>query len=95
MTKVKFRPVKNKILIKQIFEEKDNKTESGLILSATQEDKSNIPTNRAEVIRVGKDTIEVEENQTIMFDNKGVRVKLGEEEYVVTTEDNVFGIFEP
>lgn len=95
MTKVKFRPVKNKILIKQIFEEKENKTESGLILSATQEDKSKIPTNRAEVIRVGKDTIEVEENQTIMFDNKGVRVKLGEEEYVVTTEDNVFGIFEP
>lgn len=105
--RINFRPIKNRILAKQIFEEvKPVESPSGLILGIGDEDHALVkdlvaktekltPTNRLEIIRVGKDCEEVVEGDTVVFDNRGTRIEHQGEKYLIIEEKNVLGIVEP
>jgi Co-chaperonin GroES (HSP10) len=104
--RVNFRPIKNRILAKQIFEEvKPVESASGLILGIGDEDHELVknlvaktdkltPTNRLDILRVGKDCEEVVEGDTVIFDNRGTRIEHNGEKYILIEEKNVLGIIE-
>ena len=89
---MKFKPLKNRILATQIKEKQNNKTASGIILGIQEEQE--VATNKLNIVRVGKDVEEVKENDVVMFDGKGTLITLFDQNYVLTTETNVIGIYE-
>lgn len=89
--RINFRPIKNRILAKQIFEKRE--ANQGLIVSL-DDLKEELPTNRLEIIRVGKDCEEVVEGDTVVFDNRGTRIEHQGEKYLIIEEKNVLGIIE-
>ena len=89
---MKFKPLKNRILATQIKEKQNNKTASGIILGMQEEQE--VVTNKLNIVRIGKDVEEVKENDVVMFDGKGTLITLFDQNYVLTTETNVIGIYE-
>ena len=92
MEQIKFRPIKNRVLAKQIKEIKNNKTASGILLG--YEEEQEIITNDLNVLRVGSEVTDVKENDKVLFDGKGTVITLFEEQYILTTEQNIIGVYE-
>lgn len=90
--KPNLRPLKSRILAKQIIETAKEETGSGILLTPfEQKDK---PTNRLNVLRVGKDVEEIKEGDELIWDGRATRIEYEGETYVVTEEKNGIAIVE-
>lgn len=91
------KPLQNRVVIK--FIEAEEKTKTGIILTASAQEKPQI----AEVIAIGKGKIEdgMRIPMTVKVGDKviaskyaGTTVKIDGTEYVVLSEDDIFAIVE-
>lgn len=105
----KFRPVKDRILAKLIYEKLDP-LELGLPADITQEELSKVaaadsrlahidlskelPTLKADVVAVGKDVEEVETGDTVYFNGKRIPISYLGDKYILFREADVNGIIE-
>lgn len=95
-----FRPLGDRILVKRIEEEKEQKSPGGIIIPDTAKEKP----QRGTVTAVGKGAInekgdrvamEVKVGDMILFGKyAGNEVKIDKEEYLILKENEVLGIIE-
>ncbi|NJN64674.1 MAG: co-chaperone GroES [Acidobacteria bacterium] len=96
MSKVKFRPMHDRVLIKRIDE--TEKTKGGIIIPDTAKEKP----QEGEVIAVGSGkrdeqgkvhSLEVKAGDRVLFGKySGTEVKFDGDEFVVLREDEILGI---
>ncbi len=96
MSKVKFRPMHDRVLIKRI--EETEKTKGGIIIPDTAKEKP----QEGEVIAVGTGkrddqgkvhALEVKAGDRVLFGKySGTEVKFDGDEFVVLREDEILGI---
>jgi chaperonin GroES len=99
--KLKFRPLGDRILVKRLDEEKEQKTTGGIIIPDTAKEKP--MEAKVEAIGPGR---HLEDGKLLKMDVKvgdrvligkysGTDVKIEGDEYVIMREDDVLGVIEP
>ena len=98
MTKVNLRPLNDKIVVKRL--EAEEKTKGGIVLPDTAKEKP----REGRVISLGlgkllddgsRADFQVTKKDRILFSSyAGTEVKVGEEEYLIMSEDDVLAIVE-
>ena len=94
----KFKPLNDKILLKRV--EAESKTKSGIVLPETAKEKP----KRGTVIAVGDGKLlddgtrakfQVKKGDEVIFASyAGTEIKIGTEEYLVLSEDEVLAVIE-
>jgi chaperonin GroES len=98
--KVKIRPLGDRILVKRLDEEKEQRTSGGIIIPDTAKEKP--MEARVEAIGPGRRTddgklqkMEVKIGDRVLIGKySGTDVKIAGEEYVIMREDDVLGVIE-
>ncbi len=98
--KTKFRPIGDRILVKRLDEDKEQRTKGGIIIPDTAKEKP--MEGRVEAVGPGRRTddgklqkIELQVGQRVLIGKySGTEVKIEGEEYVIMREDDVLGIIE-
>ncbi|MBP6875075.1 MAG: co-chaperone GroES [Candidatus Eisenbacteria bacterium] len=98
--KTKFRPIGDRILVKRLDEDKEQRTKGGIIIPDTAKEKP--MEGRVEAVGPGRRTddgklqkIELHVGQRVLIGKySGTEVKIEGEEYVIMREDDVLGIIE-
>ena len=95
---MQIKPLNDKVAVKYVVEEKEEKTESGIVLpdTAKKEEKPQY----GEVVAVGDKCCEDNEGllsvgDKVVFDKyAGSKVELDEEEFVILSVDDVLAVIE-
>jgi len=98
--KTKFRPIGDRILVKRLEEDKEQRTKGGIIIPDTAKEKP--MEGRIEAVGPGRrledgklQKIEVQVGQKVLIGKySGTEVKIDDEEYVIMREDDVLGVIE-
>jgi len=98
--KTKFRPIGDRILVKRLEEDKEQRTKGGIIIPDTAKEKP--MEGRIEAVGPGRrledgklQKIEVQVGQRVLIGKySGTEVKIDGEEYVIMREDDVLGVIE-
>ncbi|MFH1144822.1 MAG: co-chaperone GroES [Candidatus Eisenbacteria bacterium] len=98
--KTKFRPIGDRILVKRLEENKEQRTKGGIIIPDTAKEKP--MEGRIEAVGPGRRTddgklqkIEVQVGQRVLIGKySGTDVKIDGEEFVIMREDDVLGVIE-
>ncbi len=96
---MKIRPLGDKILVKR--DEPTSRTESGIYLPETAKDKP----KQGKIVAVGNGNLNKETGEYMPFTVKkgdsvifssysGTEVKIGTEDYLIMTEDDILGVIE-
>jgi chaperonin GroES len=99
MANVKIRPLGDKVLVKR--DEPTSRTESGIYLPETAKDKP----KQGKIVAVGNGNLNKETGEYMPFTVKkgdsvifssysGTEVKIGTEDYLIMTEDDILGVIE-
>ncbi len=99
MANVKIRPLGDKVLVKR--DEPTSRTESGIYLPETAKDKP----KQGKIVAVGNGILNKETGEYLPFTVKkgdsvifssysGTEVKIGTEDYLIMTEDDILGVIE-
>lgn len=109
MEKINFRPINDRILAEQVYEEFKTQETGGLItglegISAhdlTDQKKlmeklntGRTATNMAKVLRVGVNVKEIKEGDLVNFSGRKMDIKHDQKEYIVFKEEDVNGVIE-
>ena len=96
---MKIRPLNDKVAVKYIEEEKEEKTQGGIVLPDTAKKDEKKP-QQGEVIAIGS-KVEAESDaklavgDTVVFDKyAGSKVNIDEEEFVILGIDDVLAVIE-
>ncbi|TQR34659.1 co-chaperone GroES [Campylobacter sp. MIT 99-7217] len=82
-----FQPLGKRVLVKRV--EETNTTASGIIIPDNAKEKP----LRGEIVAVSKELSEVQNGDKVLFAKYGgTEVKLGDEEYLVLSIDDILGI---
>ncbi len=82
-----FQPLGKRVLVKRV--EETNKTASGIIIPDNAKEKPLM----GEIIAVSKEVSDIKDGDKVLFAKYGgTEVKLGSEEYLVLSIDDVLGI---
>lgn len=89
--KIKCTPTGELVLVQQIFEKIDNKTTSGILLSTNEDTECLIPTDRCNVLRIGKDVTFVKEGDVGLLSStvKGHPVELNGKHYMIISQKDI------
>jgi len=98
--KTKFRPIGDRILVKRLEEDKEQRTKGGIIIPDTAKEKP--MEGRIEAVGPGRrledgklQKTEVQVGQRVLIGKySGTEVKIDGEEYVIMREDDVLGVIE-
>jgi len=97
-TKVKVRPLNDKLLVKRV--EAETKTKGGIVLPDTAKEKPKEGVVKAvgsgKLLDSGeRASFQVKVNDRVLFSSyAGTEVKLDGEEYLIMSEDDVLGVIE-
>lgn len=90
----RFRPIGRNILTDVIKEEK--KTASGLVITDSIKEDLTEYTDKANVLKVGKNVPEVKVDDMVKFNpQSGRAIRFGDTIYLMLTEENIYGVIEP
>ncbi len=96
---MKIRPLNDKVAVKYIKEEKEEKTEGGIVLPDTAKKDEKKP-QQGEVIAIGNKVedeadVKLSIGDRVVFDKyAGSKVNIDEEEYVILAIDDVLAVLE-
>jgi len=96
MSKIKFRPLQDKILVRRLTQEE--KTKGGIIIPDTAKEKPQegevIATGNGKFLETGKvQPLDVKTGDKVLFAKySGSDVKIEGEEYIIMREDDILGV---
>jgi co-chaperonin GroES (HSP10) len=92
---VGYRPIGKRILAEQVYESRETKTGTGIILTVSEADVLELPTDRATVIRKGKEVgEEINIGDTLHFNGRKTNISFMDKKYIIVREEDVNGIVE-
>ena len=93
------RPLNDKVAVQYVKEEKEEKTESGIVLPDTAKEDEKKP-QQGDVIAIGNKVneeadVDLNVGDRVVFDKyAGSKVNIDEEEYVILSIDDVLAVIE-
>lgn len=95
-TEVGYKPIGKRILAEQIYESRETKTGSGIILSLADAATEELPTDRATVLVKGREvTDEIELEDIVHYNGRKVTISFMDKKYIILREEDINGIVKP
>jgi co-chaperonin GroES (HSP10) len=90
-----YRPIGKRILAEQVYESRETVTGSGIILTVSDAATTELPTDRATVIKIGKAVEEVKIGEVVHYNGRKTSVSFLDNKYILIREEDVHGIIDP
>ncbi|MFW5985094.1 MAG: co-chaperone GroES [Halanaerobiaceae bacterium] len=96
---MKIRPLNDKVAVKYVKEEKEEKTEGGIVLPDTAKEDEKKP-QQGEIIALGNQVgaevdVDLDIGDIVVFDKyAGSKVNVDDEEYVILSVEDVLAVIE-